>query len=298
MRTSSRRHDSNGGTQAVGVQPRLSVRAFEATIAFVSAFLSEFAMARAGGAIQPHPGWIAVVALAARYGGSGLVTGLVASAIAIGLGSASAGAGLAPAWSQLETMPNLIALGASLVVSWVASLHLRRQEALCERLDTLSDRALGAEEASRVLHRVVARLRARVDRTSTSLTFLRDVAARLDGTDPVAAAEAAADLALARTGAAAAAVKVGMGGFQRLLAVRDARGSNGLAPLELRAADLTVPIRNGSDRIGILALWGIAASHDDATAHDLEIIASWCVHALAITAWRQQEAGGSALGVK
>ena len=115
----------------------------------------------------------------------------------------------------------------------------------------------------------------------TSLSFLRDVAARLEGTDPTAAAEGAIDLALARTGASAAAVKVGMGGFQRLLAVRDARGPSAVTPLALQSADLTVPIRNGNDRVGVIALWGIPPSAlDKAAANDLEIIASWCARVL------------------
>lgn len=263
------------------------------------AFLPELAAARAHAVISPHPGWIAVVALAARYGGSGFMAGLTAAAAAVGIASVLGGLGLAAALEHLETAPNVIALGASMMVSWVGSWHLRREEALRERLRAASDRATGAETINRALHDVVSRLRLRVDRTSTSLTFLREAAERLEGADPVAAAEAAADLALARTGGSAAAVKVGIGEHQRLLAIRDARGPAGLAPLELRAADLLVPIRNGSDRIGVLVLWGIApATLDHATTHDLEIIASWCMRALAITAWRPQESGGDALGVR
>src|SRR5258705_433047 len=129
--------------------------------------------------------------------------------------------------------------------------------------------------------------------------FLRDVATRLEGTDPVAAAEAAADLALARTGACAVAVKVGTGGFSRLLAVRDARGPETLAPLVIRDADLTVPIRKGNDPIGVLALWGVPRSGlDDATAHDLAVIASWCTPALAVAEWRPEEPANPARRVE
>jgi len=161
---------------------------------------------------------------------------------------------------------------------------------LDERYRAISDRASQAQETIETLGGVVATLRARVDRSVTSLSFLRDVAARLEGTDPTAAAEGAVDLALARTGASAAAVKVGLGGFQRLLAVRDARGPMALTPLALQSADLTVPIRKGKERIGVIALWGIPPSAlDGAAAHDLEIIASWCVRALVVSARRPNE---------
>lgn len=252
-------------------------------------FLPELVGERAGAVLEPHPGWIAVLVLAARDGSVGFFAGLLAAAAAIAVGSVVAGAGLATSWSRLDSGPNLTAFAACLAVSWVASWHLRREAGLNERLHAVSDRAADAEATIESLRDVAARLRTRVDRTTASLSFMRDVAARLEGADPVAAAEAAADLAIARTGASAATVNVGMGRFQRLLAVRDARGPRVLAPLTARDAGLTVPIRNGSDRIGVIALWGVARSGvDDATMNDLVIIASWCVPALSMTAWHPE----------
>ncbi len=274
------------GRQARPAVRRRALDAFVLAVAF--GFLPELVRARAGAVLEPHPGWVAVLLLAARDGSGGFFAGLIATAVAVGIGSAVTGLGTS--WSHLDSGPNLIAFGACLTVSWVSSWHLRRQADLCERLRALSDRAAEAETTIETLRGVVATLRARVDRTSTSLSFLRDVAARLEGADPVAAAEGAADLALARTGACAAAVKVGMGGFQRTLAVRDARGPGALEPLVLRDADLTVPICNGNHRFGVIALWGIPRSgRDDAVAHDLGVIASWCVPALDIAAWRPEE---------
>src|SRR6267378_2141811 len=272
-------------------QSPLRMLAFEAVgLAGALAFLPEVVGARAGAVLEPHPGWIAVLLLAARYGSGGFFAGLGACAAAVGIGSTVAGAGLMTRWSRLDSGPNLIAFGACLAVSWIASWHLRRQAGLDERYRAISDRASQAQETIETLGGVVATLRARVDRSVTSLSFLRDVAARLEGTDPTAAAEGAVDLALARTGASAAAVKVGMGGFQRLLAVRDARGPGALTPLEVQSADLTVQIRNGNERIGVIALWGIPPSAlDGAAAHDLEIIASWCVRALTVSARRPNE---------
>ena len=266
------------------ISPALRRRVIDA-IALAAAFalLPELLAGRAGVVLDPHPGWIAVLVLAARYGGDGFFAGLAAAGGAVGIGSAIAGAGPAAPWSRLDSGSNLAAFGACLAVSWVASWHLRREADLSERLSEVSDRAAEAKSKIETLRDVVATLRARVDRASTSLSFLRDVATGLDGTDPVAAAEGAADLALARTEASAAAVRVGRNGFHRLLAVRDARGPNEVTPLAVRNADLTVPIRNGSDRVGVLALWGIPRSRlDHATAHDLEVIASWCAPALAV----------------
>lgn len=288
-------------TSRTADRPALPVwkrRALDACVLAVAlAFVPELAAARAGVILDPHPGWIAVLILAARDGSGGLFAGVVAAAVAAGMGAAVVGTDLAMSWSRIDSGANLIAFAACLAVSGIGSWHTRRQADLGERLHHLSDRAARAEEAAETLHEVVATLRARVDRTWTSLSFLRDVAARLEGGDPLAAAEGAADLALARTGAGAAAVKVGMGGYQRLLAVRDARGPKTLAPLELRDADLTVPIRNGKDRVGVIALWGIPGTGlDVATSHDLEVIASWCVPALGRAAWRPTEAAGGARG--
>src|SRR2546425_12579114 len=259
-------------------------------LAAALAFLPEVAGARAGAALEPPPGWIAVLLLAARYGSGGFFAGLVACAGAVGIGSTLAGTGPMTRWSRLDSEPNLIAFGACLAVSWIASWHLRRQADLDERYRAISNQASEAQSTIEILRGVAATLRARVDRSLTSLSFLRDVAARLEGTDPTAAAEGAVDLALARTGASAAAVKVGMGGFQRLLAVRDARGPSALTPLALQSADITVPIRNGKERIGVIALWGTPpAALDGAAARDLEIIASWCVKALTLSARRPNE---------
>ena len=282
------------------IRPALRRRALDAFgLAVVLGFLPELVGARAGVVLEPHPAWIAVLILAARDGSGGFFAGLIAAAAAVAVGSEIGGSGLAASWSRLDSGPNLCAFGACLIVSWVASWHLRRQADLRERVGALSDRAAEGEATIETLQGVVAALRTRVDRASTSLSFLRDVAARLEGGDPVAAAEGAADLALARTGACAAQVKVGMNGFQRLLAVRDARGSKAIAPLALSDADLTVPIRNGNDRVGVIALWGIPRSGlDDATAHDLRVIASWCVPAFAIAVWRPEQAAGRAEGVK
>src|SRR5881296_2211413 len=111
------------------------------------AFLPELMGARAGVVLVPHPGWIAVLVLAAWYGSGGLFTGLIAAAGAVGIGSAVAGTRLVTSWSRLDSGPNLIAFGACLTVSWVASWHLRRQADLSERLRAVSGRAADSQAA-------------------------------------------------------------------------------------------------------------------------------------------------------
>lgn len=266
--------------------------AFEALgLATVFAFLPELSWARSGPSLEPHPGWIAVILLSARYGSRGFFVGLTSAFAAVGLGSAVAGAGLADCLSRLESGRNLMALGACLAVSWVASCHTHRQAVLRRQLKALADRAADAETMVRALHGIVEALRVRVDRTSASLSFLRDVAARLEGEDPVAAAEGAADLALVRSGASVVALKVGTGDSERCVVLRDASGPDPLAPPDLRCAEFSVPIRAGSDRVGVIELWGLPRSMlDSATTHDLAVIAAWCGPALTKAAWQQEEA--------
>src|ERR1041385_44540 len=181
-------------TRRVRSRPALRAGALEVLgLGVLFALLPQLAEARSGVMLEPHPGWIAVLVLAARYGSGGLFAGLVTAAGAILGATAIAGTGLSSVWKGLDSTPSLIAFGGCLIVSWIASWHLRREAELSRQLDTLRDRSREARAEFQTLSDAVATLRARVDRTSTSLSFLRDVARRLEGRDPVAAAEAAAD---------------------------------------------------------------------------------------------------------
>src|SRR5262245_57189009 len=153
------------------------------TMVIVTAFalVPEMVGAQTGAALEPHPCWIAVLVLSARYGSGGFLAGVGASVAAVGIGATLAGTGAAVAWSRILSPADLYALGASLVVSWVAGVHLRRLARMRERIQTLADRAADVEAASGALQDAVATLRARVDRTSGSLSFLRDAAERLGG---------------------------------------------------------------------------------------------------------------------
>ena len=281
------------------IRPALRRRALDASVlALAFALVPEVLWSNAS--LDPHPGWIAVLVLAARDGARGLFIGLLAAAAAVGFGSAVAGEGFTRPLGHLGSTPNLIAFGACLAVSCVASWHLQRVADLEVHLRAGSDRIAEADETIEELREAVGRLRTRVDRTSNSLSFLRDVAARLDGRDPIAAAEAAADLALTLTGAYAAAVHVRVGGSKRLLAVRDTRGPASPALPEVGAApDVTVPVHDGGDGIGAILLWGVSRSRiDEATANDLDVIAAWAVPALALAAWRPEETIRLAWGIR
>src|SRR5581483_5259550 len=102
--------------------------------------------------------------------------------------------------------PDLGALLAVVLVAWVASAHERRCAELGAKVAALKARCAADREAVVALRATAVTLRARADRLETSLTFLRDVAARMEGDDPVAAAQAALDLAVARIGARAGVV--------------------------------------------------------------------------------------------
>lgn len=231
---------------------------------------------------RTHPVWIVVFFLSAWLGSAGFLGGVVLAVGAVTLESVIEGGGLSALWSRVTTEPDMAALGASLVVAWITSLHSRRLAHLREREKMLSEHAAEAEEAARRLRDLVALLRARVEHASSSLSFLRRAASRLEGRDPKEAAEAAADLALARTGASAIAVRTGAGKSRNLLVARDVSGLGAYHSMSPDGPDFSVPIRAGDVEVGVMELWGVPGRvEDEATTHDLEIIAAWCAQAIA-----------------
>src|SRR5262249_29592033 len=140
--------------------PTLQARMLEAIgMAVLLGFLPQLAQSRSGMALSPHPGWIAVLVLAARYGSSGWFAGLVAVGAAIVVGAAVASSGFSPLWNALHSGPNLVAFAGSLVVSWIASWHLRRQAILGRRLQVLRRRNRESRAAVDALRGVVTTLR-------------------------------------------------------------------------------------------------------------------------------------------
>src|SRR2546425_13133278 len=95
-------------------------------LAAALAFLPEVAGARAGAVLEPHPGWIAVLLLAARYASGGVFAGLVACGGAIGIGSTPPRTGAMTRGRRLDPGPHPHALGAGLAASRLASSQLPR----------------------------------------------------------------------------------------------------------------------------------------------------------------------------
>jgi len=262
------------------------MRALEALgLAAGFSFLPEILSPGDAPVFDPHPGWLAVLVLAARYGSDGFLGGMAAAAALGGLGAAIAGAAPGDLWSSLGSERNLMLLGACLIVSWIASGHARRQADLRQQVREARERASDAEATVRALREAAEALRTRAERALDSLTLLRDIASRLDGRDPAAAAEAAADLALIRTRASAVAVTSGEGESQRLWAFREGRGHSKATPATLRSADRSVPMHHGSTAVGAIDLWDIPQEDlNEQTLHDLSVIAAWCGQAIGTAA--------------
>ena len=93
------------------------------------------------GFLRPHPVWLVVMALAARYGARGLVTSVPVAWGALALLAVPWRAAPARVLTELARPSELGALAAALVVSWIASVHERRAQDLEEQRDLLAGKA-------------------------------------------------------------------------------------------------------------------------------------------------------------
>jgi len=277
----------------------------------VSALLAPADVGMGAHALRPHPIWLAVALMAARYGTRGLAAGLlggwaltIAAALALRVPPAAVEA-------RLTSGSDLGALLGVILIGWVASTHERRARELGMAVAALEECCASDATALEALGSTATVLRARADRLDTSLTFLRDVATRLEGGDSSAAAQAALDLATARLGARLGWVAIADG--ERLTSVastgpwaplpsprsdrtvatalhlgRPARGldlSDGTAD----DSDLAAPILMGDQGrvdhvrvIGLIVLRGVPQGGASAAAlHDLALIAGWSARAVA-----------------
>jgi len=234
-------------------------------------------VARTAGGL--HPGWIAIAVLAARYGTVGFLSGAGAATILTALVELAVGGHLGTGLAHLASGANLAGCAACVLLAWVGACHCRRERDLIERAAALSD-GLTAERATNdALLESVEVLRERAERTAGSLSFLRDVASRLDGMNALSAADAAAELALARSGASVAIVEVGQGTARRRLASRSAAELLRSTPEGER---LSVRIRLGHSDFLTLSIDGVpATARTPATLRDLQIVAAWCAPAVA-----------------
>ena len=167
----------------------------------VSALLAPADVGMGAHALRPHPIWLAVALMAARYGTRGLAAGLIGGwTLTIGA-AAALRVPMAVVEARIGSGPDLGALLGVILIGWVASIHERRARELGMAVAALEECSASDAAALEALRSTAVVLRARADRLDTSLTFLRDVATRLESGESSAAAQAALDLATARLGA-------------------------------------------------------------------------------------------------
>jgi hypothetical protein len=256
------------------------------------------------GYLRPHPIWLVVMALAARYGARGLVTSVPVAWGTLTLLATPWRVAPARLLMELARPSELGALAAALVVSWIASVHERRAQDLEEQRDLLAGKASHEAAALGELRRAALALRARNDRLDLALTFLRDVARRIEGGDVGNASEAALALVIARLGARAGAVQTipTADGALVLVATTGAwaapgpgdsdatviealRSGEPVRAVDLPGAgsgdsDLAAPIIVGDDTLGVLAVRGVARV-GAAALRDLAVVAEWLATAFA-----------------
>ncbi|HEX3902548.1 MAG TPA: hypothetical protein VH853_06840 [Polyangia bacterium] len=250
------------------------------------------------GTLRPHPVWLVVLALSARYGARGLVVSVPVAWGSLVLLAEPWRAAPTEALAALATPAELGALAAAIMISWIASVHERRTNDLEERLAILAGRASHDATALGEVRRAALALRARNDRLDLALTFLRDVARRIDGGDVGAASEAALTLVVARLGARAGAVQARTNDASLILVasigawdvaatpaghdatvVEALKSAQPIRAIDLPGAgpsdsDLAAPIIVGRETVGVMAVRGVARV-GAAALRDLEVVAEW-----------------------
>ncbi len=258
-----------------------------------------------------HPVWALALILAARYGAVGLfaIPGLIGALIVAEWVSGHSGAAIL---ARIDRGGDLAIWIVCVGVAIVGAAHERRKSLLKERLVAAELRACRAEAAADQLSDAALTLRDRCDRSETSLVFLADVAARMDDPDPTGAAQAALELAMARTGAGAGFVQLldDAGRLRTLTArgrwsaetfwppalFRDLTAVTALKLLKAVAAhevsgvrfedsDLVAPLIAPNGRtLGVLALRRVPyAKLGGAVREDLVAISRWAAGSLART---------------
>jgi hypothetical protein len=276
------------------------------------------------GALRPHPVWLVVLALSARYGARGLLAAMPVAWGALALLAGPWRSAPSQALAALATPAELGALVAAIAVGWIASVHERRSVDLEEKVQALMTRATHDVAALAELRRAALALRSRNDRLDLALTFLRDVARRIDGGDLGAAAEAALALVVARLGArAGAALARSPEGTLVIVAAAGAwdptqppgndatvgealRSGQAVRAIDLPGAgpgdsDLAAPIVVDGETVGVLTVRGVARV-GAAALRDLVVVAEWLEAAFARARARRgiergDRPGGSALNV-
>lgn len=247
-----------------------------------------------------HPAWAIALLLAARYGARALwIVPMLWLGIAVT--DVIAGHAATVAIERLSRGGDLVALIGVALCAAVGTAHERSKLVLQQRVAELDARAGAAEVAVENLARTAAALNEHRDRSATSLAFIADVSTRLHGPYPTEAADAALELALARTGARAGFVYlIDREGAARLLVSRGTprrRDRTAAEALERRAvvfadevsgvrpgdSDVAAPVLDdGAEVVGVLALRGVPYAQLATTlAAELAAVARWSAPALA-----------------
>lgn len=253
-----------------------------------------------------HPMWVLALLLAARYGARGL---WMIPALALGLTSVDfiAGESGDAAIERFSSGGDLIALAVVGLCAAVGTAHERRKVQLEQRLVELEARAGAAEAAVDNLVKTAIALHDHRDRSGTSLRFLADVSTRMNGQRPSDVADAALELALARTGARTGFVQLVEhdGSVRTLLSRGTARRGDKTAAEALRRrdvvfADEVAEVHSGDsdvaaamldssgDVVGVLALRGVPYTTLDTTlAAEISCVARWAAPTMARARRRQ-----------
>jgi hypothetical protein len=248
-----------------------------------------------------HPAWIAVLVLATRYGHTGLLLAAPLVWTILTLTSMVAGAGAAGA-ARLFGVADLSAAVAAALVAAIATHHQGRQAELRRQRDELDQRAQAEADAALAMREALELLRDRHDRIDLSVTFWRDIAARVQGGDVADAGRAALQLAMVRTGARAGIVRRIADGTTSTVAWRGAWSLSEPIPRDIFPdrtiaaavergrvitaaevegastddSDVAAPIRQGDEVVGVIALRGAPGSRLVASAlRDLDVVAGW-----------------------
>lgn len=248
-----------------------------------------------------HPAWIAVLVLATRYGHAGLILAAPLVWTTLALTSVVAGAGAAGA-TRLFGAADLSAAVTAALVAAIATHHHGRQAELRRQRDELDQRARSEADAALAMREALELLRDRHDRIDLSVTFWRDIAARVQGGDSADAARAALQLAMVRTGARAGIVRRIADGTTSTVAWRGAWTLSEPIPRDIFPdrtitaavergrvvtaaevegagtddSDVAAPVRQGDEIVGVIALRGAPGSRLVPSAlRDLDVVAGW-----------------------
>jgi hypothetical protein len=258
--------------------------------------------------LAPHPLWLAVLVLAARYGMTGLIAGLATSVVSLAIVSLVVHQGLGWLAARAQSPSELVVFAGAVAVAWVAGGHERRKATLAAAAADSAAQAAEARAGFAELRAIADALGQKADRAEVSISFLRSIAARLESDEAAEGAMAALELAIGRLGARAGVVLLHEDGRLKAFAHQGAWSAESASPPELfvdrtaqralelgRAvssqdvdgaspldSDLAAPIlRADGTSVGVLALRGVGFEMLVPSAlREVAAIARWSARSL------------------